>query len=492
MLKRGRQNTLNSLLLRSSSSKSSSCSSKYPVDDGAGQWSLRPFDVGGLSLEEDAKLNTSENVLARWEIETHAMLVFLVREQKMKVDELRAGIESLDKKRYLEWGYYDKWAASIANIALGRGLLTEDELDQALGRESIDSEAIFKENDIVKVKNDVNPPASRWRKPHLRVPGYIFGSIGKIVQYRGKFQDPAFLAFRATAKEQPLYTVKFTHNALGWNQNENNNTTVCAEIFQEWLEPASETQLEQANLQESSYSSIYTRQDDHHHHHSRYDTEKNAIEQQPIEMPGERLTSALLTALHNKGHLDLELFRHVVEAVENLAAPLQSDAIAPRLVARAWKNPDFMSRLLIDAAAALKHDFDFDATNSTAPTKLVAVANTPQCHNLVVCTLCSCYPLSVLGLSPSWYKDVVYRARAVKQPRKLLKDSFGLHLPDDIQINVLDSTADLRYIVIPEPPPDSDIYSEVELAARVTRDSCIGTGRILPPPPQLTATKALS
>mmetsp|Transcript_24884 Transcript_24884/g.98833 ORF Transcript_24884/g.98833 Transcript_24884/m.98833 type:complete len:255 (+) Transcript_24884:878-1642(+) len=221
-------------------------------------------------------------------------------------------------------------------------------------------------------------------------------------------------------------------------------------------------------------------EDDHEGEHlTRYETEKRANERQTSETPGERLVDALFDALRANGHVDVEEFRAAVEGVERLAAPLGPEAIGPRVVARAWKNPDFMRRLVDDAHAAILEEFDVAATNATAPTKLVAVANTADKHHLAVCTLCSCYPITVLGLSPAWYKDVSYRARAVRRPRSLLRTAFGLDIPDDVAITVVDSTADCRYMVIPAPPDNVDVAatSEADLATFVTRDSMIGVGR---------------
>jgi nitrile hydratase len=145
-----------------------------------------------------------------------------------------------------------------------------------------------------------------------------------------------------------------------------------------------------------------------------------------------------------------------------------------RVVARSWLDPEFRARLLDDAAEAIK-DFGFEGS---ATAHLKAVANTPEVHNMVVCTLCSCYPFSILGMSPAWYKSTEYRARAVREPRKVLTE-FGVNLPEDIAVRVWDSTAELRYIVIPERPEGTDGWDEEALAAIVTRNSMIGTDRDL-------------
>jgi len=148
----------------------------------------------------------------------------------------------------------------------------------------------------------------------------------------------------------------------------------------------------------------------------------------------------------------------------------RSPANGAAVVARAWVDPDFKARLLKDAASASR-EMGFDI----GPLHLIAVENTDKIHNLIVCTLCSCYPRNLLGLPPDWYKTRAYRARAVREPRKVLEE-FGLNLCKDTQIRVHDSTADMRYIVLPARPDGTKGLSEAELATLVTRDSMIGTG----------------
>lgn len=148
----------------------------------------------------------------------------------------------------------------------------------------------------------------------------------------------------------------------------------------------------------------------------------------------------------------------------------RSPANGAAVVARAWSDPDFRSRLLQDAAEASR-EMGFDI----GPLRLIAVENTPDTHNLIVCTLCSCYPRNLLGLPPDWYKSRAYRSRAVREPRAVLAE-FGLVLADGVTVRVHDSTADMRYIVLPARPAGTEGLAEGELAALVTRDSMIGTG----------------
>jgi len=155
-----------------------------------------------------------------------------------------------------------------------------------------------------------------------------------------------------------------------------------------------------------------------------------------------------------------------------------SEHIGPKrgalVVARSWLDPAFKKRLLENAADAIR-DFGFEGS---ATGHLIAKENTSDTHNMVVCTLCSCYPFSILGMSPSWYKSSEYRARAVREPRKVLAE-FGVELDQNVAVRVWDSTAEIRYIVIPERPTGTDGMDETALAALVTRNSMIGTDRNL-------------
>jgi nitrile hydratase len=147
----------------------------------------------------------------------------------------------------------------------------------------------------------------------------------------------------------------------------------------------------------------------------------------------------------------------------------RSPADGARLVARAWVDPAFKARLIADPKAAAA-ELGIDATT---PATLVVVENTEKLHHLVVCTLCSCYPRTLLGIPPDWYKSLSYRSRAVTDPRGVMRE-FGLELDEDVEVRVLDSTADIRYLVLPRRPPGTEQFTEEELARLVTRDSMIG------------------
>ena len=157
----------------------------------------------------------------------------------------------------------------------------------------------------------------------------------------------------------------------------------------------------------------------------------------------------------------------------------RSPADGARVVARAWVDPEFKARLLADPRAALS-EMGFQLPDTTP--QLAVVENTETMHHLVVCTLCSCYPRMLLGRPPDWYKSLAYRSRAVVDPRGVMRE-FGLELDDDVEVRVLDSTADLRYLVLPQRPPGTHHLSEDQLAELVTRDSMIGVANPRTPQP---------
>jgi len=176
---------------------------------------------------------------------------------------------------------------------------------------------------------------------------------------------------------------------------------------------------------------------------------------------------ALETILTEKGYIDPAALDAIVEACETQIGPHNG----ARVVARAWVDPDFKRRLLEDASEAA------NSLGHVSPVgaHLIALENTPEVHNLVVCTLCSCYPWEVLGLPPVWYKSAPYRSRAVIDPKGVLSD-FGLKLPDQTKVRIWDSTAETRFLVLPMRPEGSAELSEEQLAELVTRDSMVGTG----------------
>ena len=209
-------------------------------------------------------------------------------------------------------------------------------------------------------------------------------------------------------------------------------------------------------------------QDHHDHtHHNRGDEHDHShLSEMDVRV------RALQSLLVEKGYLDPAALDVIIETYEHQVGPHNG----ARVVARAWSEPEFHEWLMRDATAAIA---SMGYTGRQGE-HMVAVANTPQTHHMVVCTLCSCYPWPVLGLPPVWYKSAPDRSKAVMDPRGVLGD-FGVQVDDAVTLRVWDSTAEVRYLVVPMRPTGTDGWTQEQLAALVTRDSMIGTGMALPP-----------
>ena len=198
-----------------------------------------------------------------------------------------------------------------------------------------------------------------------------------------------------------------------------------------------------------------------HHHHDHDHHDHSELSEVALRV------RALETVLAEKGLIDPAALDVIVDTYETRVGPRNG----ARVVARAWTDPAFKARLLEDGAKAIA-ELDYGGRGGE---HIAVVENTAQTHNMVVCTLCSCYPWPVLGLPPVWYKSAPYRSRAVIDPRGVLAD-FGVSLPEDVNISVWDSTSEMRYLVLPMRPAGTDGWSEEQLADLVTRDSMIGVG----------------
>ena len=208
----------------------------------------------------------------------------------------------------------------------------------------------------------------------------------------------------------------------------------------------------------------------HDHTHDGHDHDHDHGHADPAGDPDDlkSRTRALQSLLLEKDLVSMASINEVLELFETEVGPMNG----ARVVARAWSDPDFKSRLLEDANDALD-GFDFGIGQQ----HLSVVENTPETHNAVVCTLCSCYPWSLLGLPPTWYKSPQYRSRIVREPRAVLSE-FGVDLDDSVDVEVWDSSSEIRYMVLPQRPPGTDGLDEAELVEQVTRDAMIGVERL--------------
>eukprot|EP00008_Paramoeba_atlantica_P012089 CAMPEP_0201492716 /NCGR_PEP_ID=MMETSP0151_2-20130828/34459_1 /ASSEMBLY_ACC=CAM_ASM_000257 /TAXON_ID=200890 /ORGANISM="Paramoeba atlantica, Strain 621/1 / CCAP 1560/9" /LENGTH=474 /DNA_ID=CAMNT_0047879699 /DNA_START=37 /DNA_END=1461 /DNA_ORIENTATION=- len=457
--------------------------------------------VGGAHDAGGAKQVISDTVLQPelgdvpyewWEKKTHALGGFLesipnVKNPIMSAHELRRAIESLHHSTYVAASYYEKWAASFAINLVEKGIVTQAEIDECVGgdepkKEKGDDEFAFKVGDRVRVKKE--DYRTRWRKPHLRIPGYIFGCVGTIERVIGKIEDAQFSAYGNPNVFEPQYRVRFLSSDIWCPVEPISPFSVDVEVYENWLdreEGASpspspfpvgslvkEKECEGGETHIGSDGQMHT-------HEERTLVEGTALTREKPEAPLKHLAENLCTLLIQKGIIDAKKLHDEASAIDDTGtAP-----VGKKIVAMAWVDPVFKEKLMKDALATAI-EYKLIPSDFTTSRVLTAVEDTPTVHNVIVCTLCSCYPTFVLGMSPAWYKSRAYRARVVLNPKKVLEE-FGLKLDDGVEIRVHDSTSDLRYMVIPLRPEGTEGMSVEELEKLVVRDSMIGVSLPLKP-----------
>lgn len=342
-------------------------------------------DVGSL-LHRSEPICTADKELKYWEKCIHSLLVVLATKSPplITTDELRRGVENLEENIYKEWGYYERWSASMTTILLERGVLSQLEFDKELIGESIvdNNETIepFKVGDIVSVKHE--DTRCRWRKPHLRCPGYIFGCTGRVERFIGSFKDPFFLAFRGEGPLQHLYTVSFFNRDI-WQYFESNSDSTTVEIYHGWLTKVqnccesnvrdehigalscdnstahnkSSNNNEEKQLDDNGHNHEHNHEHNHDHdyehdvsdghshtHLPRIVVEQNAVGREIPDTLGQLVGEALLRALVKKRITTLEEIRRGVEKLDDAGKRLDGAT----LVLKAWLDPEFKNRLLLD------------------------------------------------------------------------------------------------------------------------------------------------
>jgi nitrile hydratase len=443
----------------------------------------RVADVASITTKQELKnddellqpLDRSITEYAYWEQQIDAVLELLSKKDIMNDHMLRKGIESIDKEVYNKLSYYERWAISIAKRCLESGVLTQEDLNKKYGPPlNSTDEQLFQVGDKVRVHHENY--ATRWIKPHLRTPGYLYGKTGTIERYCGSYPNPEYFAYDntdSTTHQQPLYRVRFNQKSI-WDQYEGGaDDSIDVEIYQHWLMPASTQEGEDHHEHDVGHQ-----HKDHHHHHHHYDdhdhghihearaiVEQTAINREGTPLPAQHLAESLVSALLDKNIINSEELRKQIET-NQMTGVEQRGA---NIVVEAWLNPEFKERLLENGTKTIAEFLKLDDME----TDMVVLENTDKIHNLVVCTLCSCYPRQLLGVPPGWYKSRSYRVRAPRNPRSVLEE-FGTVLPNDMKIQVHDSTADLRYLVIPRRPANTQHWSREQLLPIVTRDSMIG------------------
>ncbi|CAF1227744.1 unnamed protein product [Rotaria sordida] len=440
----------------------------------------RVSDLASITTELELKndeellkpLNRNIEEYAYWEQQIDAVLSLLCRNGIMNSHILRKGIESIDKTIYNKLSYYERWAISIAKHCLESGVLTQEDLNKKYGPplHSTD-EQLFHVGDKVRVHHENY--ATRWIKPHLRTPGYLYGKVGSIEKCCGSYPNPEYFAYdntSSTTHQQPLYRVRFNQKYI-WNNYEGNvDDTIDVEVYQHWLMPAfqldsSTDEEKNEDYHEDDFDHQHQNHNHDHIHEARAIVEQTAINREGAPLPAQHLAESLISALFDKNIINYEELRKQIETNQTTGTKLRG----ANIVVEAWLNPQFKEHLLKDATNTIVEFLKLDKLSND----MIVVENTDKIHNLIVCTLCSCYPRQLLGNPPGWYKSRSYRVRAPRNPRSILKE-FGTILPDHMKIQVHDSTADLRYLVIPRRPVMTQNWSREQLLSIVTRDSMIG------------------
>lgn len=485
-------------------------------------------DIGG---QPEGAVDFQERRLSLFEQQVHSLLVLLSQKKKnegegaiLTTDELRKGVEDLEETSYRLWDYYDRWSVAMTTILLRKQVFSEVELHEELWGDSDRNQdasklPLFQVGDEVQVHSEDS--RLRWRKPHLRCPGYIFNCKGHVEKYIGQFDDPFFAAFGGKGPMQHLYTVSF-HSRDVWPEGYDSlketapelDDKITIEIYEGWLKrptkdiadcdnvvfssnrgvnkigsgdssvvPGGHSHRHEHNHESSSFGTEFSAEDsqvqehahDHNHdhvHESRVTVECRAVGNEQPETPGKRIGEALMRLLLKKQIITSQELRDTVAKLESFGQRL----LGADLVVKAWLDENFKNRLLSDAPAAAM-EIDVVTSNSNAPTVLRVVECTPTVHHICVCTLCSCYPSGLLGLSPAWYRSRSYRSRTIREPRKVLEE-FGTFIDPSVAVHVHDSTADCRYMVLPLRPSGTEGWSAEQLRSIVTRDSMIGISQL--------------
>lgn len=411
---------------------------------------------------------------AHWEQQIDAVGYLFFNKGIINIDKFRQGIESIDKPVYNKVGYYGRWTISLAKYCLESGILNQEDLNKMYGPplNSTDKQ-LFQVGDQVRVQHENY--ATRWIKPHLRTPGYLYGKIGIIDKCFGTQPNPEYFAYDntdSTTHHQPLYRVRFNQKSVWDHYEGGDDDTIDVEIFQHWLIPASQscslTEEEGEQHEVHHEHAVGHEHKDHQHdhiHEARAIIEQTAVNREGMPLPIQHLAESLVSALIDKNIITHEELRKQIES--NQMSGIEQ--YGAKIVVEAWLNPEFKERVLNDGTKTIAEFLKLEKSEND----VVVVENTDKVHNLIVCTLCSCYPRQLLGIPPGWYKSRSYRVRAPRNPRSVLKE-FGTILPNDMKIQVHDSTSELRYMVIPRRPANTQDWSREQLISIVTRDSMIG------------------
>eukprot|EP00747_Dinoflagellata_sp_TGD_P163000 gnl/TRDRNA2_/TRDRNA2_181240_c0_seq1.p1 gnl/TRDRNA2_/TRDRNA2_181240_c0~~gnl/TRDRNA2_/TRDRNA2_181240_c0_seq1.p1 ORF type:complete len:493 (-),score=73.29 gnl/TRDRNA2_/TRDRNA2_181240_c0_seq1:361-1677(-) len=422
--------------------------------------------------------------MAHWEKESCAITELTGTEDGVggggdRLEQLRSHVESLPTEVYAAMPYYGKWIYGTTMQLVDNGVLKIWEVDERMSKDGPPklgdpNFAVFESGDRVRVKED--DPRDRWRRPHSRVPEYIFGKTGVVAGASyGTFACPSGMSVARPASlvdavpKYPTYRVIFKHSEV-FPESSKEGDELILELKQNWLAPADEIE------------------------------ERRIVERHPVTGDSEpawktarfvghgktpdaacggiwsKLTHVVKELLVEKGVLTRDAIREQVETDDKLSEG--SNTLAEGLVAKAWCDEAFKKKLLggpETCADAISEAIGSGYSRyyaDGAPT-MIAVENTEEIHNVVVCTLCSCWPRPLMGRPPAWFLTLAYRRNMAINPRETLKE-LGCEVPAERRLVVHDSTSELRFLVIPARPKGTEGLSEKELEKLVTRDHLVG------------------
>jgi nitrile hydratase len=300
----------------------------------------------------------------------------------------------------------------------------------------------------------IDPPG------HIRTPYFIRGKFGEVISILGKYANPEELAYGRDGKpDRYVYSVRFLQKDLWTNYNGQLEDSAVVEVMENWLEAKNADQITKNKINQELTNSNSKYKYPH--------INNNISDKNDTSLEHMAMARAIEELLIEKNIFSTEEMQKTLKKID-----LQNPKQGARLVARAWVDSNFKDRLLKDVRSAAK-EIDIDI----GPIRILAIENTSNLHNAIVCTLCSCYPKHLIGLPPEWYKSGNYRSRMISEPRSVLAE-FGTVISNNVELRVYDSTTEVRYLVIPMLPENYIGLNENELIALVTRDSMIGTSII--------------
>ena len=414
--------------------------------DGIVRWGAPIHDAGSAAAGSHGGTSLASPGYAPSVFDAECDAVYLLARAKLQrwgVDASRRCLEAAPRTTDLR--YYERWCFAVTTLLIETGVLSNDEVEGRLATlrgATQPREAAFADGARVRVLCD--NPAARWRTPHLRAPRYAQGKCGTVERCVGAFDAPEERAYLTAAVRERLYRVAFSHADLFPDATVGaaSEDAVVVELFERWLEDADRAPT---TVQRSDAGGVY-----------------------------EALLAVVKALLIEKGILtQAEIDAHIAAQAALLQ---QGAALGGRLVAAAWCDPAFRERLLSDAHAAASEL----GVSTAGIARLIVLPCSAEVHHLVVCTLCSCYPRPILGPPPDWYRSWQYRQRAVTEPRKVLEE-WGVHVPPGTRVEVHDSTADCRYLVLPVRPAGTEGWTEEQLASVVTTESLVGVAVCVAP-----------